>query len=167
MKNIISLFFSLTCLLYLECLSFSGNTSIQIVQFEVGEINEISVSSNPETLYILPAQPGNLPPEVSENSTTYNITTTGSNKKITVHLDGSSYDPEKCYLKVSLQPPPGAISLGDVQIPWNNSIADLVRNINKLKASNLGITYRFKILSEEGLRDGYYDFYLVFTLTNS
>ena len=82
MKKFLSILLIFASFLYLEPSAFSGNSAQQTVQFAVEEINEVSVSGDPETMYVGPGEQGRLPPEVSESSTTYNITTTSSNKKI-------------------------------------------------------------------------------------
>jgi hypothetical protein len=169
MNKVLSTLLILGCFLYPEPSAFSGNSAQQTVQFAVGEINEVSVSGDPETMYVAPGEPGKLPPEVSESSTTYNITTTSSNKKITVHLTQSSYDPTLCYLKVNLQAPQGATSPGDVQIPGDNSSANVVTGISKVSQSGLRITYKFRFvdLDSEKLQQSSFNFLVNFTLTDS
>jgi len=169
MKKALSILLIFACLLYLEPSAFAGNSAQQTVQFAVEEINEVSVSGDPETMYVQSGEPGRLPPEVSESSTTYNITTTSSNKKITVHLTQSSYDPTFCYLKVNLQPPPGATSPGDVQIPGDNSSANVVTGISKVSQSGLGISYKFRFvdLDSQKLQESSFNFLVNFTLTDS
>jgi len=146
MKKIFSILPIFACFLYLELSAFAGNSAQQTAQFVVEETDEVSVFCDPETMYVEPGQPKQTSPDVSESSTPYDITTTSSNRKIKVHLIEPSYDPTVFYLKVNLQPPSGATSFGDVQIPGDNSSANVVVGFSKISKSGLRITYKFKFV---------------------
>lgn len=65
-------------------------------------------------------------------------------------------------LSLNLEAPKGGISAGDVSLTTIDE--DLVRNINKVKASNLRITYKFSASLPGGEISG--SRAVMFTLTN-
>jgi Ribonuclease G/E len=67
--------------------AFAADSAEQTVTYEVSAINEITVSGNPGTLTISTATAGSEPDAVSDSSSSYDITTNGSNKKITAAID--------------------------------------------------------------------------------
>lgn len=92
----------------------AANTANQTVTFEVQAINEISVSGNPGTLTVSVATAGSQPNDATDNSTTYNITTNGTNKKLTGSINTAM--PANTDLKVNLTAPTGATSAGTVTL---------------------------------------------------
>ena len=128
-------------------IAFAGNSTTQTVTFQVNAINEITVSGNPGALIVSTATAGSEPDQVSDSSTTYNITTNGSNKKITGQLDSAM--PSDTTLTVSLVAPSGGTSAGDVAL--SATAANLVTDINKKKGSSLGITYKFSATVDAGI----------------
>ncbi|MBS3917992.1 MAG: hypothetical protein KG012_03790 [Deltaproteobacteria bacterium] len=142
----------LTCLVILGIffgvinLAMAGNTANQTVTYEVAAINESSVSGNPGALTVNAATAGSEPDEVTDSSTTYNITTNGTNKKITGQID--SVMPTGTTLKINLVAPTGGNSAGNVIL--TSSPADLVTGITKKKGSGLGITYKLSATVDAG-----------------
>ena len=128
-------------------IAFAGNSTTQTVTFQVNAINEITVSGNPGSLIVNTATAGSEPDQVSDSSTTYNITTNGSNKKITGQLDSDM--PSYTTLTVNLTAPSSGTSAGDVTL--SAGAANLVTGINKKKGSSLGITYKFSATVDAGI----------------
>jgi hypothetical protein len=104
------------------------------------------VSGNPPTLTINTATAGQQPDEVSDSSTTYSVTTNGSNKKITGALDSNM--PQYTTLKANLAAPTGGTSAGDVTLSATSS--NLVTGISTLAEQGKTITYKFSAQPEAG-----------------
>jgi len=66
--------------------AIAADSAEQTVTYEVTAINEISVSGNPNALTISTATAGSEPDAATDASSSYAITTNGSNKKITAAL---------------------------------------------------------------------------------
>lgn len=136
-------------LLVLVVLSFIFNFSLamavppnqaeQDIQMEIKAINTISVSGNPQKLIIDYAEPGQNPDSATDDTTTYSVSTNGSNKKIVGSINAAM--PDYTGLKIRLEAPAGASSAGQVILSTTNQ--DLVTGISKLRASGLGISYEF------------------------
>lgn len=135
----------------LGCLAFSGilallfvpghtaaQTATQVVRFEVTAVNQIGVSGSPAPLVINAATAGLAPTSVMASGSTYAVTTNESNRKITASLDQSL--PNGVTLEVSLAPPAGAASAGNV--PLSTEGTDVVTGISSAAAAALPITYR-------------------------
>jgi len=127
--------------------ALASNTANQTVTFEVSAINQISVSGNPAALTVSTATAGSEPDEVTDASTTYNITTNGSSKKITGVLDSAM--PSEVTLKVNLTAPTGASSAGDVTL--SATAQNLVTGITKKAEGTKGITYKLSATVAAGV----------------
>ncbi len=114
-----------------------GSTSLsQNLVVSVNEINVVSVSGN-LTLTINSATAGAGPDDATNTTTTYNITTNGTNKKITGQLDVNYAS--GLSLAVDLAAPTGGTSQG--QKTLSTTAQDLVTTMSKLVGSTLTITY--------------------------
>ena len=91
MKTRLIIAAAMALVLGLSSLALAGSTATQSVTYEVQEINEISVSGDPGSLIINTATAGSEPNDATDKSTTYAITTNGSNKKITGAIDTDIY----------------------------------------------------------------------------
>ncbi|HLE56781.1 MAG TPA: hypothetical protein VJB15_06840 [Rhodothermia bacterium] len=109
----------------------------QSVTVDVDAINEISVSGDPASLVIDAATAGSQPDDASDNSTSYNITTNESNRKIVGSL--SADYPANVTLKVTLASA-GATSAGQKTLSLATP-QDLVTGISNLAESSQVITY--------------------------
>jgi len=110
----------------------------QTVTFSVSAINQIAVSGNPAALNVTAAPaPGSPPSSVSNNLTTYSITTNETNKAITASLNSAM--PNNTTLSVALAAPPLATTLGPVNL--NATAQNDVTGISQLSAAGLTITY--------------------------
>ncbi|MFO7965917.1 MAG: hypothetical protein R6U50_18465 [Desulfobacterales bacterium] len=136
------------------CLGFAGtaaaaSSATQTVNYQVSEINELSVSGHPADMVISTATAGSEPDEVIEDTTTYAISTNCTNKKITADIDSEM--PAGVTLKINLAEPTGAVSSGDVDISSAtvNSI-DVVTGISKVAESGLSIIYKLSAVVAAG-----------------
>jgi hypothetical protein len=114
----------------------AANTATQTVTYEVQAINEITVDGAP-SLTIDSATAGSAPDSVSDNSTTYSITTNGTNKKITAAIDTEM--PTGLTLEVELAAPTGGTSSGIMTLSGTDS--DVVTAITPVAETALQIGY--------------------------
>ncbi len=126
----------LSFLFGLVSLTFAGNIQNQLVSFDVQPINEISVSGNPGALSISTATAGSNLADVSDATTTYNITTNGT-KRITGAIDSNM--PANTSLKIQLAAPSTGTGQGAVTL--STTAGNLVTAISPVAQSNLSITY--------------------------
>jgi hypothetical protein len=117
--------------------SLAAAQAQQTVTFEVQAINEIAVSGDPAPLVITAATAGQQPASVSDNSTTYSITTNESGKSIQAALDAAM--PPGLTLTIQLAAPTGASSVGPVDL--TTTAQNLVTGVSTVAESGLGITY--------------------------
>lgn len=119
--------------------AMAASTATQTVTFQVSSINELSVSGDPGALDVNAAVAGSQPTEVSDNSTTYAITTNGSTMKLTGAIDSAM--PSGVTLKANLAAPTASgTSAGDVSL--STTAADLVTSITQVAEGSLSITYK-------------------------
>jgi hypothetical protein len=118
-------------------LAFAANTDTQTVTFEVQAIDEISASGDPGALTISTATAGSEPDNATDNTTTYAVTTNGTNKKITGEIEANM--PANVTLQVNLTAPTGGSGSGATSL--STTAADLVTGITQRAESGLGITY--------------------------
>lgn len=147
MKRIKIFTISLILAAMLLGVAFAGNTATQSITFQVNAINELRVSGNPGTLVIQTGTAGSEPDTAVDSSTTYNLTTNDTNKKIVGQTNSDM--PEYTSLKINLTAPTGAASEGDRVL--STSPTDLVTGISKKKGTALGITYKFSAQVEAGI----------------
>jgi len=129
----------------------AGDKAIQTVSYVVGAVNAISVSGDPATMFVSAAIAGSEPEEVSDASTTYSITSTAGidNKKITASINTPM--PDGVTLKINLDAPKGATSLGDVDISNATDSVDVVKGIDSIAESGKTITYRLSAKVAAGM----------------
>jgi len=118
-------------------LAMAANTAQQTVTFEVSAINEISASGNPGPLVVDAATAGSQPVADADNTTTWAVTTNGSNKKMTGAINTNM--PANTTLQVNLGAPTGGSSSGNVTL--SATAANLVTGISTVVQSGLSITY--------------------------
>lgn len=114
----------------------AGNDT-QTVTYEVGTINEITVSGDPGNLTVNAATAGSEPDAAVDSTTTYSITTNGTGKKITGGINTAM--PTGTTLKVNLTAPTGGTSAGAVTL--SGTAANLVTVITKLAEGPIAIEY--------------------------
>ena len=131
-------------------IALAADNASQTVTYSVSAINEISVSGDPASLDITTATAGSDPNQVTDSSTTYSISTNGTDKKITAELDTDVA--AGLTLEINLADPDGggsATSAGDVTL--TSSAADCVTSITGLAASAKTITYKFSATMAAGV----------------
>ena len=127
--------------------AFAAESANQIVTFSVSVINEIAVSGNPSAMVVSAATAGSQPNEVADTSTTYSISSNGSNMKITGAIDTAM--PSGVTLKINLAAPTGGSSAGNVSLGVNPS--DLVSGTTKVAESGKAITYKLNAAVSAGV----------------
>ncbi|MFH1452367.1 MAG: hypothetical protein ABIH00_00065 [Armatimonadota bacterium] len=140
---------------------FCGTEDTSLLTIQVQSISELSVSGAPSNLAVSSAVAGSQPVQVADNSTTYSVSTNGTNKIITGQLNADM--PTGVTLYVNLAAPTGASSAGDV--PLTNLAQNLVTGITGLAASSKIITYKFSANVTAGTM-GLSSRTLTFTLTD-
>jgi hypothetical protein len=122
-----------------EGAALSASIANQTVTFQVVAINELSVNGNPGALIVNTAASGSEPTSATDSTTTYNVTTNGTNKKITGSIDTNM--PANTSLKINLTAPAEATSAGAVIL--TTSPVDLITGITQKAENGRGITYTF------------------------
>jgi hypothetical protein len=117
------------------------------VTYEVTAINELDISGNPGNMTVSTATAGSQPEAVTDATTTYAITTNGTNKKITAELDTAM--PTGTTLKVNLAAPSVGISAG--QVTLSTSAADVVTGITEVVDSAKTISYELGATVDAGV----------------
>jgi len=138
MKKLIALV-SVALIFGLYMNAYSADNVTQTVTYEVQAINEITVSGNPGALVISTATAGSQPTTATDATTSYSVTTNGTNKKITGSIDTAM--PANTSLLVTLTAPTGGSSAG--QVALSTTAQDLVTGISTLAESGLTISYEF------------------------
>ena len=141
------LFFLFLSFVALVSVAFAAGSANQVVTFSVSAINEISISGNPGALIVSAATAGSQPNEVSDNSTSYLISSNGTNMKITGSIDTPM--PAGVTLKVNLSAPTGGSSAGDVSL--GVSSVDLVSGTTKVAETGKTITYKLNATVAAGV----------------
>ena len=113
-----------------------SNVATQNVNITVNEIAVISVQGGLVNLTIDTATAGD-DPEPATADVTYNVTTNGSDKKITAELDSDM--PAGLTLTADMDAPAAASSAGALSL--SSTAVDLVTGISMLKANGLDLTY--------------------------
>ncbi len=124
-----------------------SNQDQQNVTIEIRPINFLKVSGNPQTLVIDSVDPDTLEPlPATDSSTTYMVVTNQTNKKIVGSINSDL--PSGVELKINLQAPSGATSLGHVSL--KTGAEDLVRGISKQLSGLRQIQYTAEATADVG-----------------
>ncbi|PIQ61912.1 MAG: hypothetical protein COV99_08180 [Bacteroidetes bacterium CG12_big_fil_rev_8_21_14_0_65_60_17] len=120
-----------------DAIPLAGNqvSLSQTVTVRVLEINRIAISGD-VLIPIAEAEAGTPLSPVTHSGSTYALTVNGSDKKIVGSLDTEF--PAGMELSVELTPPPGATATRRI---LSSDPVDLVKGVNLIAATNLGITY--------------------------
>lgn len=142
------LFLAMTLVVFgFGAMAQAGNSDTQTVTFEVEPINEISAIGDPGELVINAAISGSQPVSVTDASTTYDITTNETSKKITAKIDTDM--PTGTTLTVALAAPSVGSSAGATELTVTDS--DVVTGIGKVAESGKTITYTFSATVTAGV----------------
>ena len=92
----------------------------------------IAVSGNPGLLHVTTAVPGSEPIAVSNSTTTYTVTTPSPNRPHKVVAQLNAAMPVGLALTATLDPPPGATSLGPIALDMTarDVVTSIPRNTN-------------------------------------
>lgn len=131
----------------LACGNAFAQTATQTVTFQVTAIDEISASGDPGALIVNSATAGSQPDAATDATTSYNVTTNGSSKKITGSIDSAM--PVNTTLGVTLTAPTGGSSPGQVMLTITDQ--DLVTGISTLAESGMSISYQFSATAAAGV----------------
>lgn len=99
------------------------------------------MSGNPGLLRVSTAVAGSEPIAVSNSTTTYTVTTPNPNRAHKVQAQLNAAMPVGLTLAATLDPPPGATSLGPIALDM--TARDVVTGIPRNTNSTQGITYTF------------------------
>jgi len=133
MKN----FLSIIALAFVATAAWAQpNVATQDVTISVSEIAIISVQGGLVNLTIDTATAGSDPAPATAD-VTYNVSTNGSNKKITAALDNDM--PAGLTLTANMAAPAAASSSGALEL--SSSAVDLVTGISSLRANGLDLSY--------------------------
>ncbi len=130
-------------LLMLVCVYGNGHAASSITQtvsFVLSTINSISVSGNPGALTVNAAVAGSQPTSATDSTTTYNLTSNGTNQRITGAIDVAM--PTGISLLTNLSAPSGATSAGFVSL--TTTAKNLVTGITNVQQSNVAIQYQLQ-----------------------
>lgn len=111
--------------------------------YQVTAINEVSVSGNPSLLIDAASELSG----VTNNTTTWAVTTNETGKKVTGKIDTAM--PTGVTLEVNLTAPGGATSAGSKAL--GIAEVNLVTGITTLEASGLGVVYTLKATPQAGV----------------
>ncbi len=117
--------------------AFAADSTTQTVTYEVSEINELAVSGSPGALTVSEATAGSQPDAVTDATTSYDVTTNATDRKLTAAIDTDM--PADVTLSLTAAAPTGATAAGKVSL--TATAADLVTSITQVAESGLGLTY--------------------------
>lgn len=127
----------------LSTVAFAAGSTSATVNYEVAPINEISLSGT-VSLAINEAVAGENPKPASDDTTTYAITTNGTNKKITAQIEEAM--PAGLTLSISLANPTGEGVSDNVELSM--VAADVITGISNVSSSGRTVTYTLNATAE-------------------
>lgn len=124
-----------------------ADVGTHVMTFDFQAINEIAITGTP-SLTVASATAGSQPQEVTESSSTYAITTNGTNKRITASIGTAM--PANVTLKVNVAAPSASgTSQGDVTL--TTSASNVVAGISNVADSSSIITYKLSATVQAGV----------------
>ncbi len=136
-----------------------SNVASQQVSINVAEIAVIAVSGN-VSMTINTASAGQAP-DPTTSSSTYNVTTNGTNKKITAELDHAM--PAGLTLSATMAAPSGASSAGKQAL--TGTAVNLVTGITKVRGNALSLSY--EAVATVAAQPDNYSRTVTYTITNN
>lgn len=130
-----------------DALAQDGSTASQMVTLEVKPVTKISVSGDPGTLIIADALPGVEKSSVSDENSTYSITTNLESMKIVASINAPMPSGTRLMLALNSSK---AISSGVVDISSALTSVNVVTGIGKTSEHNQTIRYTFEAGAEAG-----------------
>ena len=127
--------------------AWGADVASHVVTFDFQEINEIEITGS-LSLTINSAIAGEQPENAIDSSSSYAITTNGTNKRITASIDTAL--PAYVTLWINVAAPSGSgVSKGYVTLA--TSAADVVTGISHVAESNPLITYKLGATAQAGV----------------
>lgn len=126
--------------------AFGAQTGTASVTFSFQAIDEISVTGAP-TLTINSAVAGQQPQPVVDTTSTYSVSTNGTNRRITASINTQMH--AYTTLEIQLAAPGSGTSTGYKTL--STTAADVVTGISQVAAPNKMITYRFSATTSAGV----------------
>ncbi len=127
--------------------ALGGNVSSHAMTFDFQSINEIAITGSPE-LTIASAVAGEQPQEATDSSSTYAISTNGTNKRITASIDTAM--PAYVTLEVNVAVPSGSgTSRGYVTL--TTLAENVVTGISLVADSSSTIAYKLSATIQAGV----------------
>ncbi len=120
--------------------ALAQGTASQSVTLQVQAVTKIAVSGNPGALVISDAVAGSDLTSVSDNTTSYNITTNTDNMKIVASISATMPAGTRLLLQLGSN---RGLSVGSIDISNAVSPVDLVTGISKGSDPNQTISYVF------------------------
>lgn len=117
-----------------------------LVPFSLFSVDDISITGTPGVMTISTATAGSDPDDVSDATTTYDISFDSGTRKITGQVDIAI--PSNTTLNITLSPPAGATGQGAQSL--TTAAKDLVTSISSGSYSSLTITYNFSATATAG-----------------
>lgn len=115
----------------------AAQTATAMASFEVEAVDVIGVSGDPGKLTVVAPAAGEAAADAVDASTTWAVSTNGSNRKVTGEIDTAM--PTDVTLSVQLAAPTGGTSAGSLAL--SIAAVDLVTGITTLEESGLAVTY--------------------------
>ena len=144
-KHIYSFIF-IFLVVFLQGSAHCAQVGTSLVTFNFQAIDEIAVTGAP-TRIINSAIAGQQPQPVVNTSSTYSISTNGTNKRITAGIN--KLMPANTTLEIQLTAPGSGTSTGYKTL--STVAADMVTGISHVAAVNKTITYRFSATTAAGV----------------
>ncbi len=145
-KDFRALSFICVVVALLQGTAHGAQTGTTAVTFTFQAINEIAVTGSP-TLTINSAIAGQQPKPAIDASSTYSISTNGTNKRITASINTQM--PANTTLEIQLTAPGSGTSMGYKTL--STVAADVVTGISYVAAASKTITYRFSATTAAGV----------------
>jgi hypothetical protein len=146
MNNYLRAFMLICIAALLQGRAFGAQIGTSVVTFNFQAIDELTVIGTP-SLTINSAVAGEQPQPVTDTSSTYSVSTNGTNKRITAVID--KLMPAYTTLEIQLTAPGSGTSTGYKTL--STTAADVVTGISHIASSNRMITYRFSATTSAGV----------------
>jgi hypothetical protein len=146
MNKLIYSFIFILIVVFLQGSAHGAQTGTTAVTFTFQAIDEIAVAGSP-TLIINSAVAGQQPQPVINTSSTYSISTNGTNKRITAGINTQM--PANTTLEIQLTAPGSGTSTGYKTL--STVAADVVTGISHVASASKTITYRFSATTAAGV----------------
>ncbi len=146
MNKLLCAFIFIFLVSILQCSAHGAQVGTTSVTFTFQAIDEIAVTGSP-TLVINSAIAGQQPQPAVNTSSTFSVSTNGTNKKITASINKQM--PANTTLEILLTAPDSGTSTGYKAL--STVATDVVTGISHVAAASKTITYRFSATTAAGV----------------